>query len=114
MTNGYELYATSFAKKATLTRICSIEHPEIDQFVNGFTFVESEGLFVMNNAPHPNKLYFFDQTCASKGTRTIQYLNSSYRPGHLEGMAYIPASSPAFPDHLMMVAWDDLIAGTSA
>lgn len=109
MTNGYELYAVSVAKKGALTRICKVDHPEMDQFVNGFTFVESEGLFVMNNAPHPNKLYFFDQNCVSKGTRTIQYLNSSYRPGHLEGMAYIPASSPVFPDHLVMVTWDDLI-----
>ena len=108
MTNGYELYATPLAKKAALTRLCRIDHPEFDQFVNGFTFVESEGLFVMNNAPHPDKLYFFDQTCASKGTRTIQYLNSSYRPGHLEGMTYIPATSPTFPDHLILVAWDDL------
>ena len=111
MTNGYELYATSVAKKGTLTRICRVDHPEMDQFVNGFTFIESEGLFVMNNSPHPDRLYFFDQTCASKGTRPIQYLNSSYRPGHLEGMAYIPATSPTFPDHLIMVAWDDLNLG---
>lgn len=107
MTNGYELYAASLSKKGALSRICRIDHPEMDQFVNGFTFIESEGLFVMNNAPHPNKLFLFDQTCASKGTRTIQYLNSSYRPGHIEGLAYIPASSPTFPDHLVMVAWDD-------
>ena len=108
MTDGYDLYAVSLAKKGVLTRICKIENPEIDDFARGFTFVESEGLFVMNNDPHPNKLYFFDQTCAVRGTRTIQYLNSSYRPEHLEGMAYIPASSPLFPDHLIMVAWDDL------
>ena len=108
MTNGYELYAVSIAKKGALTRLCRIDHPEMDQFVNGFTFVESEGLFVMNNAPHPDRLFFFDQNCASKGTRRIQYLNSNYRPGHLEGMAYIPATSPMFPDHLIMVAWDDL------
>jgi hypothetical protein len=109
MTNGYELYAASLSKKGTLTRVCRIDHPEFDQFANGFAFVESEGLFVMNNAPHPNKLFFFDQSCASKGTRTIQYLNSNYRPGHLEGMAHIPNSSPLFPDHLIMVAWDDLV-----
>lgn len=108
ISNGYELYAVQLAKKGTLSRVCRIEHPEIDQFVNGLTFVESEGLFVMNNAPHPNKLFFFDQNCASKGTRTIQYLDSNYRPQHLEGMAYIPASSPVFADHLIMVAWDDL------
>ena len=110
MTNGYELYAGSLAKKGALTRVCKVDHPEMDQFVNGFTFVESEGLFVMNNAPHPNKLYLFDQNCVSKGTRTIQYLNSNYRPAHLEGMTYIPPSSPVFPDHLIMVAWDDLSA----
>ena len=108
MTNGYELYATSLAKKGVLTRVCKTDSPEMDQFVTGFAFVESEGLFVMNNDPHPNKLYFFDQACSFKGTRTIQYLNSSYRPAHIEGMTYIPASSPIFPDHLILVAWDDL------
>lgn len=109
MMNGYELYAVSLSKKSTLTRICKVDNPEIDQFATGFTFVESEGLFVMNNPPHPNKLYFLDQTCAVKGTRTIQYLDSNYRPAHVEGMAYIPQSSPVFPDHLMMVAWDDIV-----
>jgi hypothetical protein len=107
MMNGYELFAVP-VKKGTLSKVCRVDNPEIDQFVNGFTFVETESLFVMNNNPHPNKLYFFDQDCAFKGTRPIQYLNSSYRPGHIEGMAYIPASSPVFPDHLIMVAWDDL------
>ncbi len=111
MLNGYELHAVKLKKKGTLTRICKLDHPEIDQFPNGFAFVESEDLFVVNNAPHPDKLYFFDQSCASKGVRTIQYLNSSYRPGHIEGMAYIPASSPVFPDHLIMVVWDDLNLG---
>lgn len=108
MMDGYELFAVSLSKKAALTKVCKLDHPEIDQFVNGFSFVESERLFVMNNDPHPNKLYFFDQACAFKGTRPIQYLNSSYRPGHIEGMAYIPNGSPMFPDHLMMVTWDDL------
>ena len=109
MTNGYDLYATSVSKKVPFSRICRIDHPEMDQFVNGFTFIQSEGLFVMNNVPHPDKLFLFDQTCASKGTRTIQYLNSSYRPAHIEGLAYIPTSSPTFPDHLILVAWDDTV-----
>jgi len=106
MMDGYDLFAAP-VKKGALTKVCKIDNPELDQFVNGFTFVESEGLFVMNNDPHPNKLYFFDQGCSFKGTRPIQYLNNSYRPGHIEGMAYLPASSPTFPDHLIMVAWDD-------
>lgn len=112
MTNGYELHSVALGKKGALTRVCKVDHPEIDQFVNGFTFIESEGLFVMNNDPHPNKLYLFDQACSFKGTRPLQYLNSNYRPAHIEGMAYIPASSPLFPDHLMMVTWDDLNLST--
>jgi hypothetical protein len=108
MMNGYELYSVELAKKSTLTRVCKLESPELDQFVNGLTFVPSEGLFVMNNAPHPDKLFFFDQGCSFKGTRTIQYLDSNYRPGHIEGMAYIPGDAPTFPDHLIMVAWDTL------
>ena len=107
MINGYELHAVDLAKKGVLSKICKLDHPEIDQFPNGFAFVESENLFVINNDPHPNKLYFFDQSCTPKGTRTIQYLNSNYRPGHIEGLAYIPASSPVFGDHLIMVVWDD-------
>jgi hypothetical protein len=107
MTDGYELLAVGLAKKNTLTRICKLDHPEMDLFPTGLAFVESENLLVINNDPHPNKLYFFDQSCTFKGTRTIQYLNSSYRPFHIEGLAYIPNSSPVFPDHLIMVAWDD-------
>src|SRR6185369_4605407 len=112
MTNGHELYSVALAKKGVLNRVCRIDHPEMDQFPNGFAFVESEGLFVMNNAPHPDRLYFFDQTCSSKGTRRIQYLNANYRPGHVEGLAYMPAASPIFPDHLIMVTYDDFIGGT--
>jgi len=108
MIDGNDLYAASLAKKGAFTRICKVDHPEFEQFANGLTFIESEGLFVMNNAPHPTKLYLFDQACVSKGTRTIQYLNPNYRPEHVEGLAYIPASSPIFPDHLIMVTWDTL------
>ena len=108
MMNGYELHSVEFSKKGTLTRVCRIDNPELDQFVNGFTFVPSEGLFAMNNAPHPDKLFFFDQACGFKGTRPIQYLDSNYRPGHVEGLTYIPNDSPLFPDHLIMVVWDAL------
>ena len=108
MIDGYELYSVNLAKKGMLTKVCRLDHPEIDQVPTGFAYVESENLLVINNDPHPNRLYFFDQACTFKGTRTIQYLNSSYRPAHVEGLAYIPSSSPVFPDHLMMVVWDDL------
>ena len=112
MMDGYELHAAEMTKKGVLTRVCKLDHPELDQFVNGFTFVPSEGLFAMNNAPHPDKLFMFDQACGFRGTRPIQYINSNYRPGHIEGLAYIPSDAPVFPDHLIMVAWDSLGAAS--
>ncbi len=113
MLNGYELYSVALSKKGVLTRVCKLDTPEFDQFPNGLTFVESEGLLVVNNAPHPDKLFFFDQSCNFKGTRNIQYLDNEYRPGHIEGLAYIPQSSPLFPDHLLMVVWDALGAANT-
>jgi hypothetical protein len=109
---GYELYKVPIKKKdGAFTKHCGISIPEFDQFPNGITFIESEGLFAINNAPYPDQLFLFDQSCAYKGTRKIQYLNSNYRPQHLEGLAYIPTSSPRFPDHLLMVVLDDLVGG---
>ena len=115
MLNGYEIHALDVAKKekdkAPLFKLCEVKLPELDQFPNGFAYVESEGLFFVNQSSDPTRLYLFDQTCAFKGTRPIQYLNSAYRPVHMEGMAHIPSSSPAFPDHLVMTVWDDLAGG---
>lgn len=73
MMNGYELHAVELAKKGVLTKACKLDPPELDQFANGFTFVPTEGLFAINNAPHPYKLFFFDQACGFKGTRPIQF-----------------------------------------
>lgn len=109
---GYEIYTVPLKKKdGPIARHCGISIPEFDQFPNGLTFIESEGLFALNNAPYPDQLFLFDQACAYKGTRKIQYLNSAYRPQHLEGLAYIPTSSTRFPDHLLMVVLDDLAGG---
>ena len=106
MADGYELYAVEMSKKGVLTPVCKYENPQLEQFATGFTFLPTEGLFVFNNDPHPDKLFFFDQACGFKGTRPIQYLDSNYRPQHFEGMGYIPNDSPLFPDHLILVAWD--------
>jgi hypothetical protein len=112
MLNGFEAYGAPIAKKTKdkepLVKLFDLKFPEFDVFPNGITYVESEGLFFLNQFDKPTKLFLVDQTGAFKGTRTIQYLNSSYRPAHMEGLAYIPASSPIFPDHLLMVVLDNL------
>jgi hypothetical protein len=112
MLNGFETYAAPAAKKnkekEPLVKLFDLKFPEFNMFPNGITYVESEGLFFLNQADQPTKLFLADQTGAFKGTRTIQYLNAAYRPGHMEGMAYIPSTSPIFPDHIVMVVLDSL------
>jgi len=72
----------------------------------GFAYVESENLFVMDDPLQITKLLFVDRNGHLQSTRTIQYLNG-FVPIHIEGLTYIPANSPIFPDRLVMVAWDD-------
>ena len=77
----------------------------------GIAYVESENLFVMDDPSQRTKLFFVDSNGHLQATRTIQYLNG-FEPVHLEGLAYLPANSPVFPDHLVMVAWgEDLDCG---
>ena len=111
--DGFDIFAVENKKKPTgaMDKVFDVKVPEIDVFPNGIAYVASEDLFVLNQNVHTNKLYFFDQSGAYKGRRDIQYLNPAYLPGHLEGLAYIPPSSPFFPDHLVMVVLDDLAGG---
>jgi hypothetical protein len=112
MLNGFELYAAPTAKKnkgkEPLVKLFDLKFPEFNVFPNGITYVESEKLFFINQADQPTRLFLVDQTGALKETRTIQYLDSAYRPGHMEGLAYIPANSPVFPDHVVMAVFDTL------
>jgi hypothetical protein len=111
MLNGFAAYAAPVDKKnkgkEPLVKLFDLKFPEFNVFVNGITYVESEGLFFVNQSDQPTKLFLVDQTGALKETRKIQYLDSSYRPVQLEGLAYIPQSSPIFPDHLIMVVLDN-------
>ncbi len=108
--DGYEVFSVENARRpsGSLTRLFGIKIPELNLPPNGITYIESEGLFAFNDRSQPTKLFFFDEKGEFKGTRTIQYLNSTYVPGHMEGLAYIPSGSPTFPDHLIAVVWDTL------
>ena len=117
MINGFEVMAVPNAKKPepkdALTSFFSLKIPEFDVLPTGLAYIESEGLFAFASDTNFKKLYLFDSAGVFKGTRTIQYLNPAYTPQHFEGMGYIPSNSPTFPDHLMVVVWDDL-AGSAA
>jgi hypothetical protein len=69
----------------------------------GIAYIESEGLYVFDDPSQPSTLFLADGTGRPHGTRAIKYLGG-FMPQHVEGIGYVPASSPLFPDHLLMVA----------
>jgi hypothetical protein len=111
--DGYEVFAVENARRprGRMTKLFDVKVPELNFRPNGIAFIESEDLFAFNDITQPTKLFLFDEKGEFKGTRTIQYLNSGYVPQHMEGIAYIPSISPAFPDHLILVVYDNLTAG---
>ena len=112
MIDGFEVVAANTKKpKDPLRTVFSLKIPELDVLPTGLTYIESEGLFAFASDSNFKKLFLFDSAGTFRGTRNIQYLNSAYTPQHFEGMGYIPSSSPLFPDHLMVVVWDDLAGG---
>lgn len=108
--DGFDVFSVENARRprGPLTRLFGIKIPELNLLPTGITYIESEGLFAFNDRSQPTKLFLFDEKGEFKGTRTIQYLNSAYVPGHMEGLAYIPSGSPTFPDHLIAVVFDTL------
>jgi hypothetical protein len=114
--DGYDVYAVKNTKKnkgEPMVKLFDLRPLGIDINPRGITYIESEGLFIVTNTDaQPTKLFLFDSQGQPRGTRTVQYLNG-YTPGHLEGLTYIPASSPTFPDHLIMASWDDIVGGAS-
>lgn len=115
--DGYDVYAVKNTKKSKkvepMVKLFDLRSLGLDINPRGITYIESEALFVVVNIDvQPTKFFLFDSQGQSRGTRTVQYLNG-YVPVHQEGLTYIPSSSPAFPDHLVMATWDDYAAGPS-
>jgi hypothetical protein len=112
MVDGFEVLGVpNFGhKNQELTKLFDLRCTSIGVRPNGLAYIESENLFVLNDVSQINKLFLVDHQGRPQGAREIKYLNG-YLPVHLEGLAYIPANSPNFPDHLLLVAWDSFGAG---
>jgi hypothetical protein len=108
ITDGYEIYAVPDASKKAKeppARLFDVRAAGFDLNPRGIAYVESEDLIAANDATHPSKLFLFDAQGQLRETRKITYMGG-YEPQFLEGMAYIPAGSALYPDHLIQVALD--------
>jgi len=70
----------------------------------GIAYIASERLFAVVDAAQPTKLFVTDHRGTPHPPRPIQYLSADL-PDHIEGLAYLPSTSPQFPDHLLTVTW---------
>lgn len=111
---GTDLYRVPYPKKPKgdpATHLADLRKAGIDAQSRGIAYVESEGLFALNgDTGKRQRLFLVDSGGTLRDTRAVQYLGG-YVPEHVEGLGYIPASSPSFADHLVMVAWDTLATG---
>src|SRR4051812_30358254 len=106
--DGYEVYGlpASGNGNAPFKKLFDLRSLPINIGPRGLAYVESEGLFVLQEPSQPDKLFFVDHKGKLQSTRTIQYLGG-FVPVQLEGLAYVPADSPSFADRILMVAWDE-------
>ena len=65
----------------------------------GITYAESRQQFVFNDPTQPT-LFFTDAQGVPKSSVDLQFPND--QPVAIEGLGYIPASAPTFPDTLVM------------
>jgi hypothetical protein len=69
----------------------------------GIAYMPTESLFAIDDGTEVSTLFLADSLGHAQGTRTIQYLNG-FLPDFIEGLAYIPRTSPLFPDDLILAA----------
>src|SRR5262249_9193046 len=63
----------------------------------GITYIDSSGLFALDDGVEMTKLFLTDEHGRPRGQRTIQYLNN-FLPDYVEGLGYIPKGAKSFPD----------------
>lgn len=87
---------------APTTRLFDVLSLAIKASPRGIAQFESKNLFVFNDPAQTGKLFLADGRGVPHGTIDIQYPGGDL-PQAVEGISYIPKSSPLFPDHLVMV-----------
>jgi hypothetical protein len=101
---GYEVHGVSVGAKthAAVRKLIDLRQ-QILGTPHGIAYIPSERLFALVDAV-ARELFFVDHRGTPHPSRPIKFLNGDL-PDHIEGLAYLPATSPRFPDHLLTVTW---------
>lgn len=101
---GHEVFGVPMFGRAQAKKLFDLRNVP-SQYSTGIAFVESMGLYVVNDPLQKTPLYFVHDSGQLISVRQIQY-PTGYQPEHLEGLTYIPFDAPSYWNHLVMVAVD--------
>jgi len=106
--NGHEVYGVSGRSlnacgSLVVRKLFDLRRLGLQIGSRGFAYMQSERLFAVQDPAQRSTLFITDMAGEPVERRTIRYPDG-FVPDHLEGLAYIPPSSPVFPDHLVLVA----------
>jgi hypothetical protein len=111
--DGYEIWGVPAAGMggagAPARKLFDLRPLGIESGPRGIAYIESENVFALVEPVHTDELIISDHRGRLVERRQIEYLGG-YMPEHVEGLTYIPESSPVFPGHLALVTlcWIDL------
>ena len=110
MTAGYEVYGVPADANSdrAVRKLFDLRRLGIETAPRGIAYITSEHLFAFVDPDQPTMLFICDHKGEPLTPRTIKYLNG-YLPFIVEGLAYLPPTSPQFPDHLVLVTSTDFI-----
>jgi len=106
VSNGYEVIGIPLnanSDPAAKTLFDSFDVP-YDVPPKGMAFIESEGTMAYVEGGTPESLFISDMRGRPLETRPIAYTPVPLDFLHNEGLAYVPATAPVYPDHLLMLA----------
>ena len=113
--DGYEVFSLDLrppaaaAPPTSLVKLFDVRSLPVERTPRGLAYIESEGLLAFNDIDEP-VLRLVDLRGRLRDTRTIRYRRPFPDPAQpteqVEGMTYVPSSSPRFPDHLVLATSD--------
>jgi hypothetical protein len=105
--NGAELLVTPLHPRGgpsappTLTKLFDVRGTPVGNTGRGLVYIPSQKLLAYHTADS-GTLYLVDENGVLQGTRPMVFPGAAAT--YLEGMDYLPKSSPFYPDHLIVIA----------
>lgn len=99
--DGYDVYALAGGglNAAPARKLFDVRSLPLGLVPRGITYIESRKLFALGDIRNPRTLLLVDHRGRLQDTMMLNY-GTGFAPAYAEGLAYIPSTSPVYPDHI--------------